>query len=101
VVVTDRCWSFLGTWLLRTRTLPALDPADIQPKAEVRFARQAHAVLDGTARGGAIAERLGIRFALVDPTCVDASAEPIDPPRVGRPVFVSQRLVVVRIGGPG
>ena len=97
VVVTDRCWSFLGTWLLRTRTLPALDPADIQPKAEVRFARQAHAVLDDTPRGEAIADRLGIRFALVDPTCVDATGRATPPPQVGRPVFVSQRLVVLRI----
>ena len=40
VVVTDRCWSFQATWLLHTRTLPALEPEDIQPKAELR-ARQA------------------------------------------------------------
>jgi hypothetical protein len=100
VVVTDRCWSFLGTWLLRTRTLPALDPADIQPKAEVRFARQAHAVLDDTTRGKAIADRLGIRFALVDPTCVDATGRAIEAPQVGRPVFVSQRLVVLRLREP-
>jgi hypothetical protein len=98
VVVTDRCWSFLGTWLLRTRTLPALDPADIQPKAELPFARRAHDVLDGSPRGREIADRLGIRFALVDPTCTDATGEPTEPPQVGRPVFVSERLVVLRIG---
>ena len=28
VVVTDRCWSFLATWLLHTRTLAALEPQD-------------------------------------------------------------------------
>src|SRR5918998_735345 len=93
VVVTDRCWSFLGTWLLRTRTLPALDPADIQPKAELRFARDARAVLEGGERGRAVADRLGIRFALVDPTCTDAVGDPIEPPQVGRPVWVSERLV--------
>jgi|SRR5215204_2570760 len=47
VVATERRWSFLGTWLLHTRTLPALDPADIQPKAELPFARRAGAVLEG------------------------------------------------------
>jgi hypothetical protein len=99
VVVTDRCWSFLGTWLLRTKTLPALDPADIQPKAELPYARRAQAVLDGTPRGEAIADRLGIRFALVDPTCTDAEGDRTDPPQVGRPVWVSERLVVLRIGG--
>lgn len=48
VVVTDHCWIFQATWLLDTRTLSALEPEDIQPKAELRRARQARAVLDGT-----------------------------------------------------
>ncbi|MGH2762744.1 MAG: hypothetical protein ACRDLD_09240, partial [Thermoleophilaceae bacterium] len=97
VVVTDRCWSFLGTWLLRTRTLPALDPVDIQPKAELPFARGARAVLDGGERGQRVARRHGIRFALVNPTCVDAEGRPAQAPQVGRPVFVSERLVVLRL----
>jgi hypothetical protein len=99
VVVTDRCWSFLSTWLLRTPTLPALDPTDIQPKAELPFARAARAVLDDTPRGRAIVRRRGIRFAVVDPTCVDAQGRRTRPPPAGRPLFVSRRLVVVRIGG--
>jgi hypothetical protein len=99
VVVTDRCWSFLGTWLLSTPTLPALDPPDIQPKAELPFARRARAVLRGTPRGRAQIERHRIRYAIVDPTCTDAEGSPTEPPRVGRPVFVSARLVVLRIGG--
>jgi hypothetical protein len=98
VVVTDRCWSFIGTWLLRTPTLPALDPADIQPKAELLFARHARAVLEGRARGRAIARRLGIQYVVVDPTCTDAEGRALDPPRIGRPVYVSERLVVLRIG---
>jgi hypothetical protein len=99
VVVTDRCWSFLSTWLLRTPTLPALDPTDIQPKAELPFALAARAVLDDTPRGRAIVRRRGIRFAVVDPTCVDAQGRRTRPPPAGRPLFVSRRLVVVRIGG--
>jgi hypothetical protein len=99
VVVTDRCWSFLSTWLLRTPTLPALDPTDIQPKAELPFARAARGVLDDTPRGRAIARRRGIRFAVVDPTCVDAQGRRTRPPPAGRPIFVSRRLVVLRIGG--
>jgi hypothetical protein len=98
VVVTDRCWSFLGTWLLSTPTLAALDPPDIQPKAELPFARQARAVLRGTADGRAVIERHGIRYAIVDPTCTGADGKATEPPRVGRPVFVSTRLVVLRIG---
>jgi hypothetical protein len=95
VVVTDRCWSFLATWLLHTRTLPALEPVDIQPKAEVARAREARAVLAGTPEGRALARRLGVRFLVVDPTCTDAHGRPLKPPAVGRPVFVSDRLVVL------
>jgi hypothetical protein len=96
VVVTDPCWSFLGTWLLRTRTLPALDPVDIQPKAEVPFARAARAILDGTPRGRALVRRYGVRYAIVDPTCGSATG-PVEPLRIGPPVFVSERLVVLRV----
>src|SRR5919108_519133 len=97
VVVTDRCWSFQATWLLRTRTLAALEPEDIQPKAELRLARQARNVLDGTPEGLALARRLGVRYLLVDPTCTDTRSRPIEPPAIGTPVFVSKRLVVLRL----
>ena len=97
VVATDRCWSFLGTWLLHTRTLPALDPQDIQPKAELPLARRAHAILDGTAAGRREARALRIRYLLTDPTCTDARGRPLSPPRVGTPVYVSDRLVVLRL----
>ncbi len=97
VVVTDRCWSFQATWLLHTRTLPALEPEDIQPKAELRRARQARAVLDGTPEGLALARRLGVRYLVVDPTCTDTRERPTRPPAVGTPMFVSKRLVVLRL----
>jgi hypothetical protein len=97
VVVTDRCWSFQAAWLLSTPTLPALEPEDIQPKAEVRRARQARAVLDGTPEGLALARRLGVRYLIVDPTCVDTRERPTRPPAVGTPLYVSKRLVVLRL----
>jgi hypothetical protein len=97
VVVTDRCWSFQATWLLHTRTLAALDPEDIQPEAEARPARLAREVLRGTPEGLALARRLGVRYLLVDPTCTDTRSRPIEPPAVGTPVFVSKRLVVLRL----
>jgi hypothetical protein len=97
VVVTDRCWSFLSTWLLHTRTLPALFPVDIQPKAELPRANEAHAILDGTPEGVALARRLGVRYALVDPTCPDPDGDALAPPRVGTPAFTSERLLVLRL----
>lgn len=97
VVVTDRCWSFLATWLLHTRTLPALYPVDIQPKAELARANEAHAILDGTPAGQIDARRLGVRFALVDPTCPDPDGNALAPPRVGTPAFTSERLLVLKL----
>lgn len=100
VVVTDRCWSFLATWLIHTRTLAALDPADIQPRAEARFAAEARQILAGTRRGDALARRLGVRYVLADPTCRDSAGRPLSPPPIGAPVFVSERLVVIEISRP-
>jgi hypothetical protein len=98
VVVTDRCWSFLATWLVHTRTLPALAPEDIGPAAEVPFAREARAVLAGQPAGLQRAHRLGARYIVVDPTCVDADSRPLPPPVVGEPIYVSRRLAVLRLG---
>jgi hypothetical protein len=96
-VVTDRCWSFLSTWLLHTRTLPALYPEDIQPKAELPRAREAQAVLAGRPAGVALARRLGVRFLVVNPTCVDPDGRPLEPPLVGDPRYVSDHLVVLEL----
>lgn len=101
VVVTDRCWSFLSTWLLHTRTLPALEPQDIQPKAELPYARQARAVLDGTPEGRRLQRKYGIRYAVVDPTCPDAKGAVYPPPAGGTPEFASERLAIVRLPSPG
>ena len=97
VVVTDRCWSFQSAWLLQTRTLPALFPADIQPKAELALAEQAREILSGSPEGAAIAAELGVRYALVDPTCPDPAGTPMEPPLVGTPAFISERLVVLEL----
>jgi hypothetical protein len=86
-VVTDGCWGFLSTWLLKTPTLAALPPRDIQPKAELRSARTARAVLDGTRAGRRAARRLRVRWLLTDPRCGRV-------PRVGSLAFQSQRLEV-------
>ena len=95
VVVTDRCWSFLATWLLHTPTLAALEPADIQPKAEVPRAEQAREILAGTPRGEELIAELGVRYLIVNPECTDVEGRPIVPPTIGRPIFVSRRLVVI------
>jgi hypothetical protein len=96
VVATDRCWSFLATWLLHTRTLPALDSVDIQPKAEVPLARKGRAVMAGTPGGLALRRQLRIRYLLADPTCRGAEGHHLRPPPSSRPLFVSRRLVVFR-----
>src|SRR5437764_1043310 len=92
-VVADRCWSFLSAWLLHADTLPALDPADILPKAEVGPAAHARAILAGTPRGRALARQLHVRFILVNPLCVSQDGRRARPPRLGRPFFVSSRPV--------
>jgi hypothetical protein len=99
VVVTDRCWSFLAEWLLHAQTLPALDPADILPKAEVVPARKARSILRGTPKGRGLAKRLGVRFLVVNPTCVSDNGRLERPPQLGTPLFVSSKLVVMKLVG--
>ncbi len=97
VVVTDRCWSFLSTWLLHTRTLAALEPQDIQPGAELPFAREAQQILDGSSYGLARARALGVRYLVVDPVCPGANGSQLPPPRVGTPVYESSQLAILRL----
>jgi hypothetical protein len=99
VVVTDRCWSFLAEWLLHAQTLPALDPADILPKAEVVPARRARSILRGTPKGRELARKLNVRFLVVNPTCVSDSGKLARPPQLGTPLFVSDKLVVMKLVG--
>jgi hypothetical protein len=99
VVVTDRCWSFLAEWLLHAQTLPALDPADILPKAEVVPARRARSILRGTPKGRRLAQRLNVRFLVVNPTCVSDNGRLAKPPQLGTPLFVSSKLVVMKLVG--
>ncbi|MFL5333767.1 MAG: hypothetical protein ACJ8H8_11440, partial [Geminicoccaceae bacterium] len=97
VVVTDRCWSFQAAWLLHTRVLAALDPADIQPKAELPRARLAAAILEGTPVGRATARRLGVRYLVIDPTCTSVTGEPKSPPLLGRPIYAGDRIAIFQI----
>jgi hypothetical protein len=97
VVVTDRCWSFLATWLLHTRTLAALEPQDIQPAAELPFAQEAHEIIDATPRGRTLARKLGVRYLVVDPVCPGSNGAPLPPPAWGTPVYESSRLAILRL----
>ena len=97
-VVADRCWSFLSAWLLQANTFPALDPADILPKAEVGPAAAARQIIAGGPRGRALARKLHVRFILVNPQCVSQDGRRARPPQQGTPFFVSNRLVAMRLG---
>ena len=102
VVVTDRCWSFLTPWLLRQPTLAALDDSDIQPAAELEGAAMARRLLYGPAPTSRLMARyLGVRYALTNPTCADSQGRVYPPPHQGRPIYASERLVVMRLPGRG
>ena len=95
VVVTDTCWGFLATWLLREPTLAAQDASLILPKAEVAPARTARRILYGGKAGAQLAREVGARFALVDPQCTHQTGRPVAPPDIGTPIYASTRLVVL------
>lgn len=98
IVATDRCWSFLATWLLHTRTYPALEEQDIQPKAELIIARRSAAILHGTDEGRALMRTLPVRYAVLDPTC-PVSGKRFAPP--GELLFAGDRLAIVELDPDG
>lgn len=98
VVVTDRCWSFLATWLLSSPTLAALAPQDIQPKAEYPFTIEAQDIVDGNNAGVALARKLNVRYIVTDPTCPAADGGLLPPPLINaKPVFESSRLAILEL----
>lgn len=94
VVVTDRCTSFMSTWLLQRPVIAALAPSDVGPAAELERVNQANAILTAKPGWQAIARRLNARYVTLNPTCPGTDA--LVPP-TGVPVFVSRHLVVLRI----
>ena len=99
VVVTDRCWSFIGAWLLHTRTLAAMENEDIQPKAELPLVEEGRDILWWNARGQALARKLGVRYLLTDPACPKASGGYVKAPREAKVVFESGTLAILRLPG--
>jgi hypothetical protein len=97
-IVTDACWAFLSEWLLQRRTLAALDRSQILFAEELAPAQRARRILDGGRDGSRLARTLGVRYALVDPRCTHDTGVPYAPPKAGRPVFLSDRLVVLDLG---
>ena len=97
VVVTDTCWGFLAGWLLQRPVLAAQDSSLILPKSEIAPAKTAARILYGGRAGSEIAQRLGVRYALVDPLCTHQTGLPVRPPDIGTPVFASTHLVVLSL----
>ncbi len=100
VVVTDTCWGFLATWLLREPILAAQDPALILPKAEAAPAATARRILYGGEPGRRLARQVGARYAIVDPQCTHQTGQPVAPPDIGKPIYASRRLVVLDLRRP-
>ena len=94
-VVTDQCWAFLAPWLLQRPTLAALENWEIAVKQELAPAEKARRMLYGGAPGQELARRMGIRYVLLDPTCLSRHARP--PTIAGRPIFASTRLLILEL----
>jgi hypothetical protein len=94
-IVTDACWGFLSTWLLREPTLAGQAPSMILPRWEVEPAAVARRVLQGGEPGLRLARRMDVRYALIDPLC---TGQQVAPPSIGKTIFASNRLVVLDLG---
>jgi hypothetical protein len=95
-VVADRCWGFLAPWLLQRPVLAGIDPADILPAWEARPAATARKILYGPpAEARRLAERNGVRYAILNPGCASDETNSLRLPSIGTPIYESTRLVVL------
>ena len=68
-IVTDSCWSFPTLGLTDAKVYAGLEPSMIGPRSEREPAARARAILSGGRDGRQAAERLAIRWAIVNPVC--------------------------------
>jgi hypothetical protein len=95
-VVADRCWGFLAPWLLQRPVLAGIDPADILPAWEARPAATARKILYGRpGEARRLAERNGVRYAILNPGCASDETNSLRLPTIGTPIYESTRLVVL------
>ena len=97
VIVTDQCWAFLVPWLLERPTLAGLEDWTIPFRQDVEPARRARRILYGGEPGRALARRLGVRYAVLDPKCSSWSSQNLALTFGGRPLYASTRLLVLEL----
>ena len=93
MLVADRCLGARVPYLVRRRTLIALEDWQVGFTNLRPVARDAATVLEGGPEGRRLAARLGVDYVLADPRCTPDVAAALG----GRPVFRSDELVVVRL----
>jgi hypothetical protein len=93
LLVTDSCLQFATPYLVRRPTLPAFTERQVGFVNRLPLARKAATVLEGGEVGRGLAERLGVGYAVVDPSCVPSLPERLG----GKVVIGNDDLVVVQL----
>jgi len=96
-LVSDPCLHFAVPYLVRRPTLPAFSERQVGFVDRLRLARKAATILKGGVAGHALAENLGVRYAVADPECEPDLAARLG----GAVVLANDRVVVVRLPEPG
>ncbi len=68
-VVTDSCLTFIVPYLLRRATIVAFAPWQVGFTSRVPLSTRAAAILNGGPDGRRLARALGVRYAVVNPSC--------------------------------
>jgi hypothetical protein len=92
-VVADRCLGTRARFLIGRPTLIAAEPWQVPFRNLLPAAEQAAAVVSGGLQGREAAERLGVGYVVVDPSCTPAPA----PGLGGSRVLAQPELVVIRL----
>jgi hypothetical protein len=96
LLVSDACLHFAVPYLVRRPTLPAFSERQVGFVDRLPLARKAATILAGGPQGAALAQRLGVRYAVADPDCAPDLAARLH----GTTVIRNEDLVVVRLPDP-
>jgi hypothetical protein len=94
-IVSDGCLHFAVPYLVHRPTLPAFSERQVGFAKRMPLARRAAAILAGGSTGRDVAHRLGVGYAVADPSCIPDLASRLG----GTTVLENDGVLVVRLPG--
>ena len=97
--VTLGSFSAAAEKLYATQSAVSMRVRELERTLGVELFDRTHRTARLTPKGRELARKWGVRFLVVNPTCVSDNGKLERPPQLGTPLFVSDKLVVMKLVG--